>query len=221
MGFQIGHSNTLPVSLFRSTQAGPNLGVGGKALCLDQNQRWPVRLSLSRMQYLLLCTVQHLPVLEIGMLWCVSLSDTCSEEVTLKRVKKTLVSTQDPLLCVMSRASGLTVWTVQLVQLQCWIQSDWNCHQSRSVKEVTSKYVHDTTGIEMEFTSQFSATFTALLGGAYLDGSGGCSSCEMLGSQCLYTVLIHHHCRGRNRLTLKFSQWNKDIAFFPGLFERP
>ena len=89
VGFQIGHSNTLPVSLFRSTQAGPHLGVGGKALCLDQNQRWPtVRLSLSRMQYILLCIVQHLPVLEIGMLWCVSLSDTCSEEVTLNRWRR-------------------------------------------------------------------------------------------------------------------------------------
>ena len=34
------------------------------------------------------CTVHHLPVLEIGLLWCVSLSDACSEEVTLNKVEK-------------------------------------------------------------------------------------------------------------------------------------
>ena len=30
----------------------------------------------------------NIPVLEIGLLWCASLSDTCSEEVTLNKVEK-------------------------------------------------------------------------------------------------------------------------------------
>ena len=58
------------------------------------------------MSYLVRTLLRYIPVLEIGLLWCASLSDTCSEEVTLNKVEKTLVLIQ-ALHCVL-------VWTHRL-----------------------------------------------------------------------------------------------------------
>ena len=92
--------------------------VEAKALCFCWNQ-WDPPSNAT-----VLYCVQHIPVLEIGLLWCVSLSDTCSAWTS---GEDTCLYTESLKAELVDSLFGLCSW--------CSCNAgDWNCHQNHSVK---------------------------------------------------------------------------------------